>query len=107
MSTVPPSLDIIVPVYNEEDSIDEFMARMRRLGYAEALLFVDNASTDGTVERIRRSDARLVRHTRNEGYGASIRDGIVATSGEGYKQKAKLLKTLNEIVLFTQVHVEQ
>jgi glycosyltransferase involved in cell wall biosynthesis len=82
VSTVPPSLDIIVPVYNEEDSIDEFMARMRRLGYAEALLFVDNASTDGTVERIRRSDARLVRHTRNEGYGASIRDGIVATSGE-------------------------
>jgi len=82
MSTGSRSLDIIVPVFNEEDSIDPFMARLERLGYADALLFVDNASTDGTVERIRRQGARLVRHTRNEGYGSSIRDGIAATSGE-------------------------
>lgn len=79
---MPPSLDIIVPVYNEEDSIDEFVARMRRLGYADALFFVDNASTDGTVARVRHHGARLLRHTRNEGYGASIRDGIAATGGE-------------------------
>ena len=77
-----PSLDIIVPVYNEAGSIDEFVARMRRLGYADALLFVDNASTDGTVEQIRRHGARVVQHERNEGYGASIRDGIAATTGE-------------------------
>jgi glycosyltransferase involved in cell wall biosynthesis len=82
VNTVPPSFDIVVPVYNEEDSIDEFVARIRRLGYPDALLFVDNASTDGTVERIRRHGARLVRHERNEGYGASIRDGIAATTGE-------------------------
>ena len=76
------SLDIIVPVHDEEDSIDEFVERVRRLGYADALLFVDNASGDGTVERIRGHGARLLRHTRNEGYGASLRHGIAATQGE-------------------------
>jgi glycosyltransferase involved in cell wall biosynthesis len=79
---VPRPLDIVVPVLNEEASIDEFHTRMAALGYADALLFVDNASTDGTVARIERHGARLLRHERNEGYGASIRDGIAASDGE-------------------------
>jgi len=80
---VAAPLDIIVPVCNEEGSIDEFCARVGRLGWLDRLIFVDNASTDGTVERIHRyAGARLVQHARNEGYGASIRDGIAATTGE-------------------------
>lgn len=75
-------LDIVVPVCNEAESIDEFHARVARLGLADALLFVDNASSDGTVAAIERHGARLVRHVRNEGYGASIRDGIAASDGE-------------------------
>jgi len=74
-------VDIVVPVLNEEASIDEFVARIERLGGAAALIFVDNASTDGTRERIaRHPQARLVRHARNEGYGASVRHGIEAGS---------------------------
>ena len=79
----PQLLDIVVPVLNEEASIDEFIARVERLGYAEALIFVDNASNDGTVDRIQRHPGcRLIRHARNEGYGASIRHGIEAGAGE-------------------------
>ncbi len=75
-------LDIIVPVFNEEGSIDEFCARMEQLGYGDALIFVDNASTDGTLARLARyPKARVVRHATNEGYGASIRDGAAASDG--------------------------
>lgn len=74
-------LDIVVPVLNEEASIDEFFGRLERLGWVDALIFVDNASTDGTVRRIERQPrARLVRHARDEGYGASVRHGIEAGS---------------------------
>jgi glycosyltransferase involved in cell wall biosynthesis len=80
---MPLRPDIVVPVFNEEAYIDEFVARLEAIGYADRLIFVDNASTDGTVERItRHARGRLIRHARNEGYGASIRDGIAAGDGD-------------------------
>ncbi|MBI4514997.1 MAG: glycosyltransferase family 2 protein [Deltaproteobacteria bacterium] len=76
-------LDIIVPVFNEEACVEEFYARIAGLGLAEALIFVDNASTDRTVELLGRCPGiRLIRHARNEGYGASIRDGIAASNAD-------------------------
>jgi glycosyltransferase involved in cell wall biosynthesis len=79
----PDRVAIVVPVYNEEASVDEFYARVRGLGLSGALIFVDNASTDGTVSRIQcYPDAKLIRHARNEGYGASIRDGIELSEAE-------------------------
>jgi len=80
---MPRTVDIVVPVYNEEACIDEFYARVERLGYADALIFVDNASTDGTLKRIERHPGlRVIRHTTNEGYGASVRHGIAASDAE-------------------------
>lgn len=77
------SVDIIVPVYNEEAYIDELFARVRGLGYGDCLIFVDNGSTDGTIERIRQyPEARLVCHAQNEGYGASIRHGIEVSDAD-------------------------
>lgn len=76
-------IDIVVPVLNEADNVDEFIARVARQGLGEALIFVDNGSTDGTLERLaRHPEVTVIRHARNEGYGASIRDGIRAGCGE-------------------------
>lgn len=77
------ALDIIVPVLNEVATVDEFYTRVERLGLADALIFVDNASTDGTLERLAAYPrAQLIRHATNEGWGASVRDGIAASDGE-------------------------
>jgi glycosyltransferase involved in cell wall biosynthesis len=74
---LPRAVDIIVPVYNEEACVNEFVDRVTAVGLREALIFIDNASTDLTVQRIEsQAGVRLVRHDRNAGYGASIRDGI-------------------------------
>lgn len=79
----PPRVDVIVPVYNEEASIDEFYARVKRIGWSHALLFIDNASSDATVSHIERfPDVRLIRHATNLGYGASLRDGIAASDAD-------------------------
>ncbi len=80
---VPRTLDIVVPVLNEEATVDEFIARVDRLGLSGSLVFVDNASTDGTVGRLaRHPEVRIVRHDVNEGWGKSIRDGIAASDGD-------------------------
>lgn len=80
---MPRPLDIVVPIFNEEACVDEFYARVDRVGYADALIFVDNASTDGTLERLAAYPrARVIRHATNEGWGASVRDGIAASDGE-------------------------
>lgn len=78
-----PSVDIVVPVLNEVENIDEFVARIDRLGLAERLIVVDNHSTDGTLDRLARHPmVRVIRHATNEGYGASLRDGMAAGDGE-------------------------
>jgi glycosyltransferase involved in cell wall biosynthesis len=83
MTARASEVDIVVPVLNEEACIDEFYERVALLGLADSLIFVDNASVDGTVERIRRHcRARLICHERNEGYGASVRHGIESGAGQ-------------------------
>lgn len=77
------AVDIVVPVLNEEATIDDFYARVERLGYADSLVFVDNGSSDGTLECLaRHPNVRVIRHATNEGYGASIRDGFVSSHGD-------------------------
>jgi len=80
---LPPGLDIVVPVYNEEGTINELVARIRRSCPASAVIVVDNGSTDRTMARLEsRRDVRVIRHDRNLGYGTSLRHGIEAGTGE-------------------------
>lgn len=76
-------IDVIVPVYNEEEILPEFHRRLRALGLPLNIIYVDNFSRDNSVNIISSfDDATLIRHDRNEGYGASLIDGIAASSNE-------------------------
>lgn len=73
--------DIIIPVYNESDNLPLLFARLRALPefLSYNLIFIDNASTDGSADFIAgMPDVRLIRHAKNCGYGASLRSGIAA-----------------------------
>jgi dolichol-phosphate mannosyltransferase len=73
--------DIIVPVFNERDNLPQLLSCLQALPDFSAfhLIFVDNASTDGSVEFIKSiPGAMLVCHASNLGYGASLRSGIAA-----------------------------
>jgi len=72
---------VVVPVFNEEACIDAFVTRVAALGLQGSIIFVDNASSDSTVSRIRQHEGiTLICHERNLGYGASIRDGLRAST---------------------------
>ncbi|MCI5143283.1 MAG: glycosyltransferase family 2 protein, partial [Candidatus Electrothrix sp. ATG1] len=76
-------LDIIVPVYNEEDGLDEFYKRITALDLEHHLIFIDNASTDRSLEIMEDfENVTIIKHETNEGYGASLRDGIRAASAD-------------------------
>jgi dolichol-phosphate mannosyltransferase len=86
---VAADISIIVPAFNEADNImplaREVAAAMRPLGRAYELVFVDDASTDGTWKQIgeaRRLDAHVrgLRHARNAGQSAALWTGIQATT---------------------------
>lgn len=76
-------IDVIVPVYNEEDILPEFHARLMSLPLAVHPVYIDNGSTDGSLRLLRAfPGATVIVHAVNEGYGASLRDGIRAATAE-------------------------
>jgi glycosyltransferase involved in cell wall biosynthesis len=76
-------VDIIVPVYNEESGLPEFFRRMTALPLNTRLIFIDNASTDNSLAMLKTCEgATVIEHQCNEGYGASLRDGIRAAGSD-------------------------
>ena len=78
-------VSVIIPVYNERDTIAETIARVRAAPVEKEIVVVDDASTDGTaeiVEPLVGPDLKLVRQPRNQGKGAAIRRGLQEAAGE-------------------------
>ncbi|MGB5987476.1 MAG: glycosyltransferase family 2 protein [Desulfobacterales bacterium] len=77
------SIDVVVPVYNEARILPTFYERISRIELPLNLIFVDNASRDGSVAFIESlAEVTLIRHRSNEGYGASLLDGIRRATAE-------------------------
>ena len=85
-----PKLSVVLPAFNEENSILEAIDQCRRLVElinSTEVIVIDDGSTDNTAEVVRRASEeyawlRLVRHEGNLGYGKAIRTGFAAASGE-------------------------
>lgn len=84
-------LSVVIPAYNEEDGIQDIMARVLAIGaeLAQAgidemeLIIVDDGSSDRTAELVQRQPgARLLQHAQNGGYGAALKTGFAAAQGE-------------------------
>ena len=63
---------VVVATHNRRETLLGALARLRRLPEQPAILVVDNASTDGTADAVRRAypDVRLIELDRNLGAGA-------------------------------------
>ncbi len=78
---VEPCLSAVMPVYNEAGTVSEVIKTVLAQRPVSQLVIVDDASTDGTWEKLQlaaKGDARvtLVRHTQNQGKGAALRTGF-------------------------------
>jgi glycosyltransferase involved in cell wall biosynthesis len=80
-------LSVIVPVYNEANTVVEIVRRMRQvdLPVDREIILVDDGSTDGTrsvLPHLEDSTVRVVKHDVNRGKGAAVRTGLAHATGE-------------------------
>lgn len=74
-------LSIVIPCFNEEQTIGEVLDQLARRFPTAELLVVDDGSSDATAAcGVGRPRVRLLRHEHNRGYGASIRTGCEAAT---------------------------
>jgi glycosyltransferase involved in cell wall biosynthesis len=80
------ALTVVIPVYNERDTIVEIIRRVQAVGIHEEILIVDDFSTDGTrqllLELGREPDIRVLMHGYNRGKGAALRTAFEQAGGE-------------------------
>ena len=79
-------LSVIIPVYNEVESIQEIIKRVKDTKLAWEIVLVDDGSIDGTRDVLKEMDGednvRVVLHEKNQGKGAAVRTGIKAAQGD-------------------------
>ncbi len=91
-NTAPPKLrklSVVVPVYNERNTLVEILRRMRTVELPDSvereIIVVDDGSDDGTRDVLKQlgdSTVRVILHDRNRGKGAAVRTGFAVATGE-------------------------
>ncbi len=79
-------LSVIIPVYNEKNTVREIVRRVQATGLAWEILMVDDGSKDGTREILAelngKDGVRVILHEKNQGKGAAVRTGLQNALGE-------------------------
>jgi len=83
----PIKLSVVIPVYNEKQTIREIIERVERVGIPKEIIIVDDGSTDGTREWLSEAEAthaalKVILQPYNMGKGKALRTGFAAASGE-------------------------
>ena len=81
-----PILSVIIPAFNERDTILEVIKAVRKSGVKSIeIIVVDDGSTDGTRELLTKNKQKidhLIFRKTNGGKGAALKDGISAATGD-------------------------
>jgi len=80
-----PEVSIIIPTYNEEESIGKVLQEIEQIRPflpPTELIVVDDGSVDETVNEVRKfPSVKYVRHEKNQGKGAALRTGVKIATG--------------------------
>jgi glycosyltransferase involved in cell wall biosynthesis len=80
-------LSVVIPVYNERNTLLEILRQVRAVPIRKEIILVDDCSTDGTRDLLRElqqsdPDLTIAFHDRNQGKGAALRTGFQRATGQ-------------------------
>ncbi|KXK12670.1 MAG: putative glycosyltransferase [Chloroflexi bacterium OLB14] len=79
-------LSVIIPVYNEVESILTILKRVQDTKLASEIVLVDDGSKDGTrdvlTKLMGKKGLNVILHEKNQGKGAAVRTGMAAAKGD-------------------------
>ncbi|MBP7836419.1 MAG: glycosyltransferase family 2 protein [Candidatus Omnitrophica bacterium] len=85
---MPPLVSVIIPVYNEANTIIQVLESVSAVNIDKEVIVVDDGSNDGTANKLgsldysRFSNIKVIHHTSNMGKGAAVLTGLAHASGE-------------------------
>jgi glycosyltransferase involved in cell wall biosynthesis len=74
-------VSVVLPTYNERDSIAVAIQEFFATGWVDEVIVVDNNAAAGTAEEVARTPARLV-HEPRQGYGYACQRGLAEATGD-------------------------
>lgn len=80
-----PLLSVIIPVYNEANTIRQILEKINAVAIDKEIIVVDDGSCDGTgsiLREVKFDNLKLIHHACNRGKGAAFLTGLANASGE-------------------------
>ncbi len=85
-SAEPKTISIIVPVFNEAETIATIIGAVKKsdtLGLRKEIIIIDDASSDGTAKELKKiSGITVLTHSVNQGKGAALKTGLLKAKGD-------------------------
>jgi len=78
-------LSVIIPVYNEIETLKPLLDKVLAVPLEKEIIIVDDLSTDGTrnlLKTIKNDNITIIYHDKNKGKGSAIRTGLQYVSGD-------------------------
>lgn len=83
-SSSSPKVLIVIPAWNEEQSIDSVLKELKGLHPPSDVLVVDDGSEDMTAHIAKKNGSKVISHGRNLGYTAALQTGRIFALENGY-----------------------
>jgi len=104
-------ISVIIPAYNEADTIGDLVSSIRSLYPAAEIIVIDDGSSDSTADVAKVAGAEVFSHPYNIGNGAAIKSGIrvakgnilVFMDGDGQHNPEDIARLIENIPLYDMV----